>query len=197
MNKKSIIITLLVILSTFIFPTYAISAGISPEKISINDAHSEGYYNLTFVVYNTGNKTTNYSIKITGDMSNWIYLDKTNITVNANSNYPTKAVIKVPPNTNIGLYKSAIIIKSIPDSSTKGNAVSISIGLPITLNMSSQSSTTKINNTLNSTTNISTSTPITPLLIEPIFSILVGIIVIIVIGAGYYLLGKYLDNLEK
>lgn len=137
LNLKYIIIITLFL--SLINSSQAISAGVSPPKINIENAIPDNIYNLTFTVYNMGNETTNYSIILKGNTSNWTYLDKSSVEVKGNSSYPIYGKVKIPKDIINGTYKGNIIIKSIPSDSITGNKVSVGVQLPITINVSRMS----------------------------------------------------------
>lgn len=129
MKAKILLIILLIALSS---PhASALSAGVSPPNVTINNATSNGTYTVTFAVYNMGNETTDYSIASSGNISDWITLKTEKATVSGKKSYPTQAEIKIPDNIPDGTYRGNILIKTIPDAGTTGNKVSIGVNLPI------------------------------------------------------------------
>lgn len=181
-KKISILAILVIVLSiTFINPTSATSAGVSPPKIIINNAQPGNDYNLTFAVYNMGNQTTDYSIEVDGNISNWTYIDAKKLTVGGNMNIPIKGVIRVPSNAAIGNYTGNILIKSIPNSSISGNKVSVGVNLPIIMNITVDNSSTAPQNNSTNTSSIDRS---------PAFPYLVAIIVILILGAIYFMIRR-------
>ena len=129
-KSKIALIILLVALST-VPHVSALSAGVSPPNVTINNATSNGTYTVTFAVYNMGNETTDYSLTASGNISNWITLETEKATVSGKKSYPTQAEIKIPDNIPDGTYSGNILIKTIPDAGTTGNKVSIGVNLPI------------------------------------------------------------------
>lgn len=154
MNLKPITLILtILILAFFINPIQAISAGVSPPKITIENVVPGNTYNITLTVYNMGNETTLYSAEPMGNISNWTFLDKTKVEVQGNGTYGITGVITVPSNANNESYTGNILIKSIPSGNVTGNKVSVGVNLPIRLNMTKYPSTSIdiINNTSNNT----------------------------------------------
>lgn len=134
-NLKITILLFTLIVTLSINQVFAISAGVSPPKINIDNATPGNTYNISFTVYNQGNETTNYSIETKGNISNWTSIERAKVQVEGNSNLPTKGVIKLPVDVNEGSYKGNILIKSIPSSNVTGNKVSVGVSLPITINI--------------------------------------------------------------
>lgn len=124
-----ITILLLIILTT---PALAASAGVSPASIKLNATQGESY-TINFAAVNTGNDTTSYSIYARGNITNWTYFNTTKITLAGKKAYVTDAIITIPKDIPDGSYRGDIIIKSIPDSSTGGNKISVAVNLPVTL----------------------------------------------------------------
>jgi len=130
-SKIALIILLVALLIVPVPHVSALSAGVSPPNVTINNATSNGTYTVTFAVYNMGNETTDYSLTASGNISNWITLETEKATVSGKKSYPTQAEINIPDNIPDGTYSGNILIKTIPDAGTTGNKVSIGVNLPI------------------------------------------------------------------
>lgn len=132
---KKIPIILILFLVTFVPSSGAVSAGVSPPNITINNATPGGVYTVNFSVYNLGNESTDYSISSNGDVGNWTVLGEDNVNLGQKASYLMGAEITIPSDLADGVYKGNILIKSIPKSSVTNNKVSIGVNLPIVLNV--------------------------------------------------------------
>lgn len=132
---KNVPLILILFLATFVPSSVAVSAGVSPPNITINDATPGGIYTVNFSVYNLGNESTEYSISSNGDVGNWTVLGQDNVNLKQKTSSLVGAKITVPSNIVDGVYKGNILIKSIPKSSVTNNKVSIGVNLPVVLNV--------------------------------------------------------------
>lgn len=137
-NIFRVIIAGLVLLSLSLWVTSPVNAnglGVGPEEIEIYNALRGGEYERTITVHNRYEKSTDFELSATGEMSSWIYFyeqsDPTTpvekITV-PGKDAQFKVKFKIPADAANGSHTSTILVATIP---TEAEGQTVKLELPV------------------------------------------------------------------
>ncbi len=134
MKKIIIVLTLLAMVQ----PAVAIGIGIAPAEINFNNALKGSEYESSITIFNTDSETTNFSLKATGSISDWVSFYNLNdydntipsVKIPGNDKAAVVVRIKIPSDAANADYTVSLDVLSIPDTTDKaeGSGQSLIIG---------------------------------------------------------------------
>lgn len=138
-------IIILLIFFAMIQPAVAIGIGIAPAEINFNNALKGSEYESSITIFNTDSEATNFSLKATGDIGDWVSfynlndIDNTisSIKIPGQDKAAVVVRIKVPSDAVNANYTVSLDVMSIPDTTDKaqgsGQALIIGASSKVTL----------------------------------------------------------------
>jgi len=100
---------------------HAIGIGAGPSTIHFSDVLRDGYGEETIMITNPDDGPTYITINVEGDIRDWLSFELgKNFTVPAKSTLRFQAIVKPPPDIQIGTYNGTITITSNPLSTSPG-----------------------------------------------------------------------------
>lgn len=136
--KTKSIINVILVLALFSSAVNAISIGAGPSTISFKNVVKGGYAETPIVVSTSGVDDIPCEIELTGDIKNWLSIDKgSSFTLPSKGRVTLNAVFQPPFDAEKGIYTGSIYIKAYPKNIIE-NGSGLTVGAGVKINVEAE-----------------------------------------------------------